>query len=143
MLCHPVGFKSHQFVYRDSCLAPRLLPLIKKNYSDGNCIFWPDQTGCHYAEHSLAFLCENLIHHVDKGDNPANLPEVRHIEDFLSILKAKVYENNQEAKSLHQLEVRIKKCLKEVDKVTILKTNGCVKKRLKDIRMFDIIENRK
>ena len=97
--------------------------------------------GCHYAEHSLDFLCENLIHHVEKVDNPANLPEVRHKEDFWSILKAKVYENNWEAKTLHQLEVRIKKCLKEVDQV--LKTFGCVKKRLNDIRMFDIVENRK
>ena len=77
-----------QFVYRDSCLAPRLLPFIKTNHSDGNYIFWPD------AEHSLDFLCENLIHHADKIDNPANLPEVRPIEDFWSILKAKVYENN-------------------------------------------------
>ena len=84
-----------------------------------------------------------MIRRVDKVDNPANLPEVRPIEDFWSILKAKVYENNWEAKSLHQLEVRIKKCLKEVDQVTILKTFECVKKRLNDIRMFDIIENRK
>ena len=42
-------------------------------------------------------------------DNTANLPEVRPIEDFWSILKAKVYENNWEAKTLHQLEIRIKK----------------------------------
>ena len=84
-----------------------------------------------------------MIHHVDKIDNPANLPEVRPIEDFWSILKAKVYENNWETKTLHELEVRIKKCLKEVDLVTRLKTIGCVKKRLNDIRMFDIIENRK
>ena len=35
-----------QFVYRGSCLAPRLLPFIKKNHSDGNYIFWTD------AEHS-------------------------------------------------------------------------------------------
>ena len=65
------------------------------------------------------FLCENLIHQIDK-DNPANLPEVRPIEDFWSILKAKVYENNWEAKTLHQIEVRIERCLKEVDQVTIL-----------------------
>ena len=92
---------------------------------------------------TLNINCENLIHHVDKVDNPANLPEVRPIEDFWSILKAKVYENNWKAKTLNQLEVRIKKCLKEVDQVTILKSIGCVKKRLNDIRMFDIIENRK
>ena len=95
---------------RDNSLAQRLLPFIKKNHSDGNYIFWPDQEACHYAEHSLVFLCENLI--VDKGDNPANLPEVRPIEDFWFILKAKVYENNWEAKTLQQFEVRIKKCLK-------------------------------
>ena len=57
----------------------------------------------------MDFLCENLIHHVDKVDNPANLHEVRPRKDFWSILKAKVYENNWEAKTLHQLEVRIKK----------------------------------
>ena len=118
-----------QFVYRDSCLAPRLLPFIKTNHSDGNYIFWPDQAGCHYAEHSLDFVCENLIHHVDKGYNPANFPEVRPIEDFWSILKAKVYENNWEAKTLHQLEVRIKKCIKEVDQVKILKTIWCVNEK--------------
>ena len=50
---------------------------------------------------------------VDKVDNAANLPEVRPIEDFWSLLKAKVYENNWEAKTLHQLEFRIKKFLKE------------------------------
>ena len=38
--------------------------------------------------HSFYFLCENLIHHVDKVDYPANLPEVRPIEDFLSISKS-------------------------------------------------------
>ena len=129
-----------QFVYRDNCLVPRLLlPFIKKNFLMQITSFgWIRQ-----AVITLDFLCENLIYHVDKVYNPANLPEVRPIEDFWSILNAKVYENNWEAKTLHQLEVKIKKCLKEMDQVTILKTFRCVKKRLNDIRMFDIIENRK
>ena len=80
-----------------------------------------------------------MIQHVDKVDDPANLPEVRPIEDFCSILKAKVYENNWEAKTLNQLEFKIKKCLKEVDQVTILKNIGCVKKRLNDTRMFNVV----
>ena len=88
-------------------------------------ITYPD----YYAEHSLDFLCKNLIHHVDKVDYPTNLPQLQPIEDFWSILKAKVYENNWEAKTLHQLEVGIKKCLKQVDQVTILKTFGCVNKK--------------
>ena len=71
------------------------------------------------------------------------IPPICQKFDFWSILKAKVYENNWEAKTLHQLEVRIKKCLEEVDQVTILKKIGGVKKSLNDIGMFDIIENRK
>ena len=46
-----------------------------------------------------------FVDNVDKVDNLTNLLEVRPIEDFWSILKAKVYENNWEAKTLHQLEV--------------------------------------
>ena len=72
-----------------------------------------------------------MIHHVDKVDNSANLTEVRSIEDFWSILKAKA-----EAKILYQLEVRIEKCQKEVDQVTIFKTIGCLKIKDNDIRMF-------
>ena len=64
------------------------------------------------AEHSLDFLCENLIHYVDKVDNPANLPEVRPKEDFWSRLKAKVYENHWEAKT------QSRNVKKEVDQVT-------------------------
>ena len=47
--------------------------------------FWTDQAVCHYAGHSLDFLCKNLVHQVDKIDNPAKLPEVRPLEDFWCI----------------------------------------------------------
>ena len=40
---------------------------------------------------------ENNINHVDKFDQPVNLSEARPIEDFWSILKGKVYENNWKA----------------------------------------------
>ena len=97
----------------------------------------------HYAEHSLDFLCENLLHHVDKTDKPANLPKARPIEDFWSQLKDKVYENNWEAKTLRPLEVKIRKCLQGLDTATIQITMDSVKKRLDKIRRLDIIENRK
>ena len=42
-------------------------------------------------------LIENNINHVDKFDKPKHLPEARPIEDFWSILKGKVYENNWKA----------------------------------------------
>ena len=124
-LCHPVGFQSHSSWQVGTQLTSLSSEITARNY-----IFWPDQavrlSGCHCAERPLDFLCETLIHHVGKVDNPASLPEVRPIKDFWSILRAKVYENNWEAKTLHEIEVRIKKCLKEVDQVTILKTFGCV-----------------
>ena len=60
-ISEPFIMASGNAVDRDSCLAPRLLSFIKINHSDGNYIFWTYQAGCHYAEHSLDFLCENSI----------------------------------------------------------------------------------
>ena len=44
-----------------------------------------------------------------------NVPEIRPIENFWSILKGMVYKNNWRAKTLHQLRLRISKCLRELD----------------------------
>ena len=81
-----------------------------------------------------------FINHVDKVDNPANLPECRPIEDFWSILKGKVYENNWIAKDILTLERRIKKCLKEVDQGTILNLIESVTTRINNVRMYGVIE---
>ena len=68
--------------YVNECLKARLLPFIKKYHSDGEHVFLPDLASLHshYGEDALDFLIENGIHHVDKGDNPANSPECRAIE---------------------------------------------------------------
>lgn len=131
-----------QNIYREECLSARLLPFIKRHHSDGNYIFWPDLASSHYAETVLDFMIENSIDHVDKDDNPANLPEARPIEDFWSILKGKVYENGWEANSLKQLRFKIKKCLSELDDTSIQGFFEKVKKRLDYIRRNDIIEKR-
>ena len=83
----PSGNAFNQFMYRDNCLASLLLPFIKKYHSDGNYIFWADLASSHCAEHAIDFLCENLVHHIDKKDNTANLPEARPIEDFSAQVK--------------------------------------------------------
>jgi len=139
----PSGNAANQFIYRDNFLASLFLPFIKKYHSDGNYIFWPDLASSHYAEHAIDFLCENLVHHVDQTDIPANLPEARPIEDFWALVKNKVYVKNWEAKNLEQLEVKIRKCLKEMDTGAIQRTMDSVKKRLDEIRRLDIIKNRK
>ena len=47
------------------------------------------------------------------------------------------------SENLEQLEVKIRKFLKEMDIATIQRTMGSVRKRLDKIRRLDIIENRK
>ena len=129
--------------YVDECLKARLLPFIKKYHSDGEYVFWPDLASSHYGEDSLDFLIENGIHHVDKGDNTADLPECRAIEDFWSILKGKVYENNWEAKTLDELKDRMVFCLNKVDRTSIQRLIEGTTKRLARVKRFNIIEKQK
>ena len=129
-------------IYRDECLKARLLPFIKKHHSNGNYVFWPDLASSHYAEDSLDFMIENGINHVDKPDNPANCPELRPIENFWALIKAKVYEGGWEAENVEQLEQRIRLCMKNFDKSTIQRLVGSINKRLDDVRRHDLIENR-
>ena len=58
----------------------------------------------HYARSVTNYLDEKNIRYVSKFDNPACIPELRPIEDFWSILKGYVYENNLEAESEDQLQ---------------------------------------
>ena len=86
-----------QEIYLKVCISSKLLPFIRKHHLKDNYAIWPDLASSHYAEDVLDFLIENNINHVDKFDQPANLSEARPIEDFWSILKGKVYENNWKA----------------------------------------------
>lgn len=134
------GMAIDQNVYIDKCLKPRLIPFIQKHHSKTNYIFWPDLASAHYAETVLDFMIENRINHVDKVDNPANLPECRPIEDFWSILKGKVYANNWVAKDIPTLKIRIKKCLKEVEPTTIHRLMEGVVSRIDKVRRKGVIE---
>ncbi len=71
-----------------------LIPFIKKHHLDGNFKFWPDQAGAHYSGIVVNHPVKEKINFIEKIENPANIPEVRAIEDFWSILKEKVFENN-------------------------------------------------
>ena len=138
----PSGMAINQHIYLEECIESKLVPFIKKYHSETNYVFWPDLASSHYADKVLDYLIENSINHVDKVDNPDNLPECRPIEDFWSILKGKVYENNWIAKDIPTLERRIKKCLKEVDQGTILNLIESVTTRINNVRMYEVIEKR-
>ena len=64
-----------------------MLPFIEEHHSDNNYVFWPDLASSHYAEATLDLMIENVIDHVDKIDNPANLTGVRPIEDFWALFR--------------------------------------------------------
>ena len=64
-----------QCVYLEKCLKAKLVPFIQRYHSKSNYVFWPDLASSHYAETVIDYFIENSINHVDKVDNPANLPE--------------------------------------------------------------------
>ena len=135
-------FAIDQDVYIEECLNERLIPFIRKHHKNNDYVFWPDLASSHYAESTIDFLIENGINHVDKFENPANLPEVRPIENFWAILKAKVYENNWRAKDLTELKKRIELCIKNFDIATIQTLMSGVSKKLDYVRRKNIIELR-
>ena len=119
-----------------------MVPFIHEHHSKSNYVFWPDLASSHYAETVLDFMIENRINHVDKVDNPANLPECRPIEDFWSILKGKVYANNWMAKDIPSLRDRIRKKLKEIEPATIQSLMEGVRSRIDQVRRWGVIEKR-
>ena len=100
----PSGLAVNQDVYLKECIQKRLEPMIKKYYSDGNYVFWPDLASSHYANKVQKYLLGKNIRYVAKLDNPANVPKARPNEDFWGILKSKVYEGDWKAKNLDSLE---------------------------------------
>ena len=136
------GLAIDKETYIEECLEERLIPFIRKHHKDDDYVFWPDLASAHYARDTIDYLIEKGINHVDKEENPANLPEVRPIEKFWGVLKGRVYKNNWQAKNLVELEKRIRMCLDEFDPSTIQTIMSGVSKKLDYVRRNNIIELR-
>jgi hypothetical protein len=104
-------------------------------------IFWPDLASAHYAKTVIANLHAEKVKFVEKKDNPANMPEVRPIEDFWGIIKAEVYKNNWQAKNLVQLRARITNCFKKVQLDVIQSLARSIPRRLDCVRRNGVVEN--
>ena len=70
------------------------------------------------------------------------MPEVRAIEDFWSILKAKVYEKGWVALDLSKLKWRIRYCLRKMDLDLVYRLLAGTSARLNRVRMYGLIEDR-
>lgn len=112
----PSGLAVNQKIYLEECIKKRLLPFIKEHHSDDNYLFWPDLASSHYAKTVISYLDDKKVKYVTRADNPPNLPECRPIENLWSILKGEVYKNNWKAKTLQELQAKISKCLKKLDR---------------------------
>ena len=119
-----------------------VLPFINKHHSDGNYKFWPDLASSHYATEVVEYYRAQKIKFVEKCENPANVPEVRAIEDFWSILKGKVYENGWKAENLTLLKNRIRLYVRKMDPNLVHRLLAGTSARLNNVRNNDLIENR-
>lgn len=129
----PSGLAIDQHRYLE-IIQKHLEPFINRYYPTGGYVFWPDLASSHYANLVQNYLKEKKIQYIPKKDNPANFPKVRPIEDFWGDLKRKVYEGGWEAKTLNQLENRIRLCLRNFDLSDVQKHIGSARSRLDTVR---------
>lgn len=107
------GLKSKSYVtlstmktrnYIDECLEKRLLPLIRLHRVPVK--FWPDLASCHYARETLKWFEDNRVDVIPKDCNPPNSPELRPIEKYWAIVKAKIKKNGGIVSSTKSLQVK-------------------------------------
>jgi len=134
------GYAINAQRYLDECIRRRLVPYIRSNYGDNEYVFWPDQASSHYSKIVIDHLRAENVVFVEKHDNPANVPEIRPIEDFWAHLKAAVYAKGWKAKNTAQLITRIKYCLNKFDDSLVHKLASSVKSRIDHVRRYGLIE---
>ena len=116
-----------------------VMPFLQKHHSDGNYKFWADLASSHYANNVVNYYRAQNIKFVEKFEDPANVPEVRAIEDFWSISKSKVYEKGWD---LDSLKNRIRLSLRNMDLNLVQRLLASTSSRLNNIHLKDVIENR-
>jgi transposase len=103
-------------IYREECLQKRLLPFLRSHR--GPTLFWPDLASCHYAKQVMEWYEENDVVVVPKEANPPNAPELRPIEKFWAIMKAKVKKSGKMFKTGDDLKKKWEKlCEKEGERL--------------------------
>jgi len=128
------GICINQEVYLNQCIKKRLEPFIKKYHRKDQYLFWPDLASSHYADSVTNHLTKQNIPFMPKLLNPANLPEVRPVEDFWAILKREIYKGSWSTNSIPNLISRIKYSLKNIEQSLVQKLMLGVTRRLDKIR---------
>jgi len=132
------GFSINQSVYLNQCIKKRLIPFIQKYHRRHKYLFWPDLATSHYAHTVTKYLDNQKVSYLPKLLNPANMPEVRPVEDFWAILKREVYKNGWSTKSIPNLIARIRSSLKKIDQTLVQRLMEGVVKRLDTVRRHGV-----
>lgn len=89
-------------VYRKECISKRLLPLYRKHETPP--LFWPDLASAHYARETLELLQNKNVEFVKKEDNPPNCPQLRPIETYWALAKARARKDGRESQNLEDFK---------------------------------------
>ena len=108
----PSGQAIDQNVYISKCLT-KMESLIQDFHESDDILFWPDLESSHYSKKVQDYLKSKKIDFFLKEHNPANVPELRPIEDFWSELKRLVYDKNWKCNDLVKLKNRIEYSIKK------------------------------
>ena len=92
------------------CLV-KLKKFINEVHKKDKIVFWPDLASAHYSNKVQDYLKGKNIEYVPRDKNPANVPELRPIEDFWTEVKRLVYADNWQAENLCQLRNRVDYCM--------------------------------
>ena len=134
----PSGQAIDQNVYISKCMS-KLEKFIENFHKNDNIVFWPDLASSHYSNKVQEYLRSKKINFVPKEHNPANVPELRPIEDFWSELKRLVYDKNWKAENLDQLKNRIEYCFKKINPNRVHTLGASTFKRVDSVRRHGMI----
>lgn len=113
-----------------ACLRKYLIPFIKKYHQQNKILFWPDMASCHYRVDVVQFLKQRKIAFVDRVSNAPNVPQVRPIERFWALCKAKMKRYKTPIRTTRSLSNRWGKVSKEVGRASGRKLMFGLKKKL-------------
>ena len=118
-------------IYRNECLKKRLLPMIRKH--EGETLFWPDLASCHYARSTTEWMETKGIKYVEKDMNPPNCPEIRPIERFWAIMKAKLRKYFPPSNNVNQFKQDWSRATRMVSNSSVRNLMGGVRHNVREI----------
>lgn len=118
-------------IYINECLQKRLLPMIRQH--DKPVVFWPDLASCHYSRDTLQWYQSNNVTFVPKEMNPPNCPDIRPIETFWALAKAKLRKHVKPADILQKFKNDWSKVVKMIGESTVQKLMSRVKGKVRKL----------